>query len=59
MATVVSANGVVTTVRKATTTTITQPTIAKQSAFYIAEVDIQTINTNFLGVQIDYRATCP
>ena len=59
MATAVSANGVVNTVRITKTTNITQPTIAKQSAFYIAQVDVQTINTNFLGVQIDYRATCP
>ncbi len=59
MATVVSANGVVNTVRRATTTAITQPTISKQNSFYIAQVDVQTINTNFLGVQVDYRKTCP
>jgi hypothetical protein len=59
MATAVSASGVVNTVRKATTTTITQPTISKQNSFYIAAIDVQTINTNFLGVQIDYRPTCP
>jgi hypothetical protein len=59
MATAVSANGVVNTVRKTTTTTINQPTITKQSAFYIAQIDVQTINTNFLGVQVDSRATCP
>lgn len=59
MATVNSAVGVVSSVRIATTTAITQPTIVKGNGFYIAEVFAETINLNFLGVLIDYRPTCP
>jgi hypothetical protein len=59
MATVVSDDGVVNSIRKKTTKAITQPTIAKNSAFYMAQIDVQTINTNFLGVLVDYRASCP
>ena len=58
MATVTSAPGVVDTVRKATTTAITQNVIAKGSAFYYVLVDAPTINLAFLGVQIDVRPTC-
>lgn len=58
MATVTSAPGVVDTVRKATTTAITQNVIAKGSAFYYVLVDAPTINLAFLGVQIDVRSTC-
>jgi hypothetical protein len=58
MASVQSAAGVVSATRRATTTAITQPVINKAAAFYIAEVEVQTINTNFLGVLIDVRPTC-
>ena len=58
MATVTSAPGVVNTVRKATTTTISQNVIAKGSAFYYVLVDAPTINLAFLGVQIDVRPSC-
>lgn len=59
MATVASAVGVVSSVRKVTTTTINTPTIVKGNAFYYVEVSVPTTNLNFLGVQIDHRATCP
>ena len=59
IATAVSAGGVVNTVRKATTTAISFPTIAKQNSFYMAQIDVQTINTNFLGVQVEYKSACP
>jgi len=58
MATVSSASGVSNTVRKATTTTITDPTITKENAFYYVELDAPTINLNALGVQIDVRPSC-
>ena len=59
MASVQSGPGVVNTVRRTGTTIINQPVITKGAAFYIAEFVVQTINTNFLGVVIDYRPTCP
>jgi hypothetical protein len=58
MASVQSAAGAVSATRRATTSAITQPVINKAVAFYIAEVEVQTINTNFLGVLIDVRPTC-
>ena len=54
-----SAGGVVNTVRKTTTKTATPPTINDASGFYFVEVSMPTINLNLLGVQIDYRPTCP
>lgn len=59
IASVSSAPGVVNTVRKATTTTINSPTINETTGFYYVEVSVPTINLNLLGVQIDYRPTCP
>jgi hypothetical protein len=59
MATVNTAIGVLSSVRKVTTTTIATPTIVKGNAFYYVEVFAPEINLNFLGVQIDHRATCP
>jgi hypothetical protein len=59
MATVRSASGVPNTVRRATTTAITRPTITKGSAFYYVEVEAPTFNLNMVGVQIDVRPACP
>jgi hypothetical protein len=54
-----SAAGVVSTVRRTTTKTATPPTINDGTGFYFVEVSVPTVNLNFLGVQIDYRPTCP
>lgn len=59
MATVRTANGVPDTVRRATTTAITSPTVRKGNAFYYVEIAAPTINLNVLGVQLDVRPTCP
>jgi hypothetical protein len=59
IATVSSAPGVVNTVRKTTTTSITAPVINENTGFYYVEVSAPTINLNLLGVQIDHRPTCP
>jgi hypothetical protein len=59
MAEVSSASEVSDTVRRATTTAITSPTITKGRAFYYVEVEAPTFNLNMLGVQIDVRPTCP
>lgn len=54
-----TAAGVVNTVRKTTTTLANPPAIDETSWFYFVEVSAPTINLNLLGVQIDYRPTCP
>ncbi len=59
LATLTSAPGVVDTVRRATTTAISLPVINENSGFYFVQVSAPTINLNLLGVQIDYRQTCP
>jgi hypothetical protein len=59
IAAVSTAAGVVNTVRKATTTSISSPVINENNAFYFVEVSAPTINLNFLGVQIDHRTNCP
>ena len=59
VATVNSANGVVQQVRKATTTAISPRGIAKGNSFYYVEIFFPTINLALIGVQIDYRPTCP
>jgi hypothetical protein len=53
-----SAGGVVDTVRKATAM-IDPHTINENSNFYYVEVTLGTVNLNLIGVQIDYRPTCP
>ena len=58
IATVKSASGVNSTVRKATTTAIGSPAIDDSTGFYFVEVSVPTINLNFLGVQIDYWPIC-
>jgi hypothetical protein len=58
MATATSASGTADAVRIATTTAITQPTVAQARAFYYVMVDAPTINLAFLGVQINASSTC-
>ena len=53
-----SAAGVVNTTRK-TTTMLDSPTINENSGFYYVEVTLYTFNLNLIGVQIDYRPSCP
>ena len=53
-----SAAGVVNTVRKSTTM-LDSPTINETSGFYFVEVTLDTVNLNLIGVQIDYRPSCP
>ena len=59
IATVNSANGVVQQVRKATTTAVNPRAISKGNSFYYVEIFFPTINLALIGVQIDYRPTCP
>lgn len=59
IAEVSSAAGVVNTVRRATTRAITLPLINDNAGFYFVQVAAPTINLNLVGVQIDYRQTCP
>jgi len=59
MASVASAPGVSKNARRVTTRNIIQPTVQKANSFYYVEVFAETINLNFLGVQIDVRPTCP
>jgi hypothetical protein len=54
-----SAAGVVNTVRKATTKINPPALINENAGFYFVKVLFPTINLNLLGVQIDYRPTCP
>jgi hypothetical protein len=58
IATVSSAAGVSNTARKATTVIDSAP-INETSGFYFVEVTLPTINLNLIGVQIDYRPSCP
>jgi hypothetical protein len=57
IAKLVSANGVVTTVRTATTSAISTPTI-NPNWFYYIEVDLTTVNLNLIGFQVEYKPTC-
>lgn len=59
IATVNSAAGVADTVRKETATLIVPPPVNDTNAFYYVEIEVPTVNLNFLGVQIDHRPTCP
>jgi len=59
MASVSTAAGTVSTIRKATTSAITNPTITAANSFYYVEIDQANVNLNVLGVQIDVRPTCP
>jgi hypothetical protein len=59
MASVSTGAGAVNTVRKATTSAITNPKITAGNSFYYVEIDQANINLNVLGVQIDVRPTCP
>ena len=34
-------------------------TIDEQDGFYFVMVTLVTVNLNFIGVQIDYRSSCP
>jgi len=45
-------------VRK-TTEMIDPHTINENSNFYYVEVELGTVNLNLIGVQIDYRSSCP
>jgi hypothetical protein len=58
IATVNSAAGVSDTARKAATM-LDSPTINEISGFYFVQVSLPTINLNLIGVQIDYRPSCP
>jgi hypothetical protein len=58
LATVQSAPGMLATVRKATFF-LDPPTIDETTGFYFVEVSTPTINLNLLGVQVDYRPSCP
>ena len=58
IATVNSAAGVSNKARKATTM-IDSALINENSGFYFVEVTLDTVNLNLLGVQIDYRPSCP
>lgn len=57
IAAVNSANGVVNTVRVATTSTINAAAINPKWFYYI-EVDVPTVNLNILGFQIVYKPAC-
>lgn len=59
VASVSSASNVVNTIRIANRTLTTPHTINETNGFYYVAVSAPTINLNLLGVQIDYRATCP
>jgi hypothetical protein len=59
MASVTTAAGIVQQVRRAATTNITQPKIANGSSFYFVEIEVENLNVNPIGVQIDHRKTCP
>jgi len=59
LAKVSSAPGVSQQARKVTSTDIDTPVITKQSAFYYVEITVPTVNLNLIGIQIDYRPTCP
>jgi hypothetical protein len=58
IARVESEPGVVNTVRK-TTEMIDPKTIDEKDGFYFVLVTLGTFNLNFMGVQIDYRSSCP
>ena len=58
IATVTSAPGVVPTVRKSTTL-LDSRLIDEKDGFYFVDVTLDTFNLNLLGVQIDYRPSCP
>jgi hypothetical protein len=53
-----SAAGVVNSVRK-TTKALDSPIINENTGFYYVQVTLGTFNLNLIGVQIDYRPTCP
>jgi len=57
IAKVESASGTPATVRQATTTAITSPTISATNAFYYIEADVATFNLNILGFLIGYKPT--
>lgn len=58
MATAASASGTNANIRITKTTTINQPIVAKDKAFYYVQVTGPTINLAFLGVQLDVKPTC-
>jgi hypothetical protein len=58
IATVKSASGVVSTVRKATTTAISNPAVTVGGSFYYIEADVVTTNLNIIGFHITYGPKC-
>ncbi|MDR4307315.1 hypothetical protein IHQ68_11875 [Chelatococcus sambhunathii] len=58
MAQAVSANGVTNSVRSVSATTIPSPAINTTTGFYYVRIDMQNINMDLLGVQIDIRSAC-
>lgn len=58
VATVKSAPGVVNSIRRATTTNITQGVINTLNSFYFLEVDVPTINLDVVGFQIQTEKEC-
>jgi hypothetical protein len=59
MAAVTTAPGASPAARKATSLAITSPVVKIDTSFYHVEVFAPEFNLNFLGVQIDVRASCP
>jgi hypothetical protein len=58
MAVVRTASGVVSTMRRATTTSITAPLVNNANGFFYVRVDAPNVNVNIVGLQIDVRPAC-